>query len=448
MTSPIPLALHTAYAELLDRCGSSAFGDAFPKDGVFVAKTIKGRRYWYFQTSSENGRGQRYVGLETPKLLEQIRNHKDQRSDQRERQALVSALLRSARLARPIPEIGETVKALADAGVFRLRGVLVGTVAYQIYAAMLGVRLAAASIQTGDVDVAQFRNVSVAVEDELPPMLDVLRKVDPSFRPVPHLKSRHSVTSYAAKGGIRVDFLTPNQGPDTDTPARLPALGTDAQQLRYLDFLIHEPEAAVMLYRDGVYVQVPAPQRYAVHKLIVARHRMKGSGKSDKDAKQAETLLDVLIGKRPLELRAAWQEAIGRGKKWRQLLGEGLGLVDPDVRDGVLRVVGSTRDIIPDLDLKFSEPPARYDAHRDVVEFVGEAGGKAVRCAISREALEDHFGAGGADPDGSLRTFRTKRSIIERMARMKYLRRPVEDVGGVLIGTGDVVSLLKGKGSG
>lgn len=163
MTSPISLTLHTAYAELLDRCASSAFGDAFPEDGVFTAKTIKGRRYWYFQSSSEKGRQQRYVGPETSQLLEQIKHHKDQRGDHRDRQALVSALLRSAHLARPIPEIGETVKALADAGVFRLRGVLVGTVAYQTYAAMLGVRLAAASIQTGDVDVAQFRNVSVAM---------------------------------------------------------------------------------------------------------------------------------------------------------------------------------------------------------------------------------------------------------------------------------------------
>jgi hypothetical protein len=49
--------------------------------------------------------------------------------------------VRSFNLPRPIPEIGAVIAALAKAGVFRLRGILVGTVAYQTYAAMLGVRL-------------------------------------------------------------------------------------------------------------------------------------------------------------------------------------------------------------------------------------------------------------------------------------------------------------------
>ncbi|HEX3215461.1 MAG TPA: GSU2403 family nucleotidyltransferase fold protein, partial [Aestuariivirgaceae bacterium] len=49
-------------------------------------------------------------------------------------------------------------------------------------------------------------------------------------------------TSYIAKGGIRVDFLTPNDGPETDEPQSLPALQTDAQPLRSLSFLIREPQ--------------------------------------------------------------------------------------------------------------------------------------------------------------------------------------------------------------
>jgi hypothetical protein len=227
MTSDIPPSLQTAYADLLDRSASAAFSRAFAEDGVFTPKTIRERRYWYFQATQEDGtRKQRYVGPETPELLERIKTHKEARSDQRDRHALVSTLVRSARLPPPEAPIGQIVEALAEAGIFRLRGVLVGTVAYQTYSAMLGIRLSSAAVRTSDVDIAQFRHVSIAVEERVPPtILDALRKVDASFRAVPHMHDRRSVTSYVAKTGIRVDFLTPNRGPDTDAPAPLPALG-------------------------------------------------------------------------------------------------------------------------------------------------------------------------------------------------------------------------------
>ena len=181
------LVLQTTYAELLDRCAQAAFGKSFPADGVFTPKTIRGRRYWYFQLPSKSGRAQIYAGPETPELLQRIEHHQEVRDDERERRSLVSTLVRSFGMPQPIPEIGAIVEALAKAGVFRLRGVLVGTVAYQTYSAMLGTKLPLAALQTGDVDIAQFKNVSVAVEDQTPPVLDVLKQADKSFRPVPTL---------------------------------------------------------------------------------------------------------------------------------------------------------------------------------------------------------------------------------------------------------------------
>src|SRR5262252_5191586 len=290
-----PLLLQTTYAELLDRCNATAFHDAFPPDGNFVSKTVRNKRYWYFQRQSATGREQKYVGPETPQLLEQISQHKQRRDDERERRALVSTLIRALGLPRPLKEIGEVVAALAQAGVFRLRGVLIGTVAYQVYAPMLGVRLPHTILQTGDVDIAQFQNVSVAVEEQIPPVLDLLRSVDKTFRPVPHIHKR-SATSYVAKGGIRVDFLTPNKGPDT-VPKKLPALH-DAEPLRFLDFLIADPGPAVLLHEAGVYVLVPSPQRYAIHKLIVSRRRREGAAKREKDIEQSTALLAVLNEKR------------------------------------------------------------------------------------------------------------------------------------------------------
>jgi hypothetical protein len=443
MPVELPLALRTVYAELLDRAAAADFGHTFPQDGAFVAKMVRGRRYWYFQDATANGRKQRYVGPETPDLLERMAHHKEARENQQDLRALVSTLVRSALLPRPLPPIGETVAALAGAGVFRLRGVLVGTIAYQTYSAMLGERLPAALIQTDDVDIAQFADVSVAVGDAIAPIADVLKRVNPTFRPVPHLRGPEYVTAFKAVRGLRVEFLTPNRGPETDEPRHLPALGIDAHPFRFLDFLIREPEPAVLLHGPGVFVSVPAPQRFALHKLIVARRRPVGAGKSEKDIRQATSLLDVLIRQRPHELRSAWQEAYARGTAWRRLLGEGMGLIQPDVRDRTLKLVGVHRSIVPGLDLQFETPAVGYDSDRDIAFCFGKAGVEGVRCAVSREALEDHFGADGLDRAGRLRIFREHRPLFERFARFKYLTWPIEEPGSVLIRTEDVGELRR-----
>ncbi len=336
---PAPsLVLQTTYAELLERCSQAAFQESFPSDGVFTPKTIRGRRYWYFQLPTKAGRGQKYVGPETPELLQQIERHQEMVADERERRSLVSTLVRSFGMPQPVPEISDVVAALAQAGVFRLRGILVGTVAYQTYSAMLGQKLHVSIMQTGDVDIAQFKNISVAVNDQTSPVLDVLRQADKTFRPVPTIHG-DQITSYAAKGGLRVDFLTPNEGPDTDKPQRLPALQTDAQPLRFLDYLIRDPEPAVILHGAGIYVNVPAPQRFAVHKLMIARRRPEGAAKRDKDVRQAATLLPLLLKKRRHELRSAWEEAYNRGREWRRLLKEGLDDLPTQTRDEMLDAI-------------------------------------------------------------------------------------------------------------
>jgi hypothetical protein len=338
--APPQLVLQTTYAELLERCATYAFNATFTPNGAFTHKTINGRKYWYFQSTNRGERTQRYVGPETPELLKQIENHQEARDDERERRSLVSTLVRSFGMPQPISEIGAIIEALAKAGVFRLRGVLIGTVAYQTYSTMLGSKLPISILQTGDVDIAQFKNVSVAVNDQTPPVLDVLKEADKTFRPVPTVHGEQ-ITSYAAKGGLRVDFLTPNEGADTDKPQRLPAFQTDAQPLRFLDYLIRDPEPAVILHGAGVYVNVPAPQHFAIHKLMIARRRREGEAKRDKDMRQAEALLALLLKRRRHELKSAWEEAYKRGKEWRRLLGEGLDDLTRPVRDEMLTAIAA-----------------------------------------------------------------------------------------------------------
>jgi hypothetical protein len=180
-----------------------------------------------------------------------------------------------------------------------------------------------------------------------------------------------------------------------------------------------------------------------VHKLIVSRRRREGAAKRDKDLQQAEALLEALAQKRPHELKSAWKEAYENGLTWRQLLAEALGQLRPAIRDLTLKVIDGRRSMIPGLDLTFNNPPVRYESSRDVVTFAGTALSSPVLCAVSREALDDHFGADGLGQKGRVETFNKNRSKIELMARSKYLSRPVDELDSVLIKTADVRELLK-----
>src|SRR3546814_18099830 len=152
------------------------------------------------------------------------------------------------------------------------------------------------SLQTGYADFAQHNSMSSSVEDSLPSVLDSLRVVDPTSREVPHRADPKRTTQFENASRYKVEFLTPNRGSDdyVDHASPMPALGgASAQPLRFLDFLIHEPVRTVMLHRSGVPVTVPSPERYAVHKLIVASRRRSdanGAAKREKDVHQAGLL--------------------------------------------------------------------------------------------------------------------------------------------------------------
>lgn len=135
---------------------------------------------------------------------------------------------------------GDVVEALSNAGIFRLRGVLVGTVAYQCYSGLLGVRLPSTAMQTGDADFAQFHSISAAIDDSLPPMLGLLKAIDSTFREIPHQTDSRFTTQYENSKKFKVEFITPNTGSDEHAghATKMPALGgAAAQPLRFLDYL-------------------------------------------------------------------------------------------------------------------------------------------------------------------------------------------------------------------
>jgi hypothetical protein len=234
------------------------------------------------------------------------------------------------------------VEGLARAGFFRLRGVLVGTVAYQCYAAILGRRLSAAAMQTSDADFAQFHDISVAVGDSIPPILDVLRRIDPTFRELPSQMDSRVSTRFVSRGNFKVEFLTPNRGSDDQEgkPVNMPALGGAAAfPLRFLDYLIHQPIRAVMLHGAGVPVLIPAPERYAVHKLIVASRRKTdrdADAKSAKDRIQARSIFGAMIANRQnADFASALMEAWDRGTQWRAEIRKSIATYDDEFQDSL-----------------------------------------------------------------------------------------------------------------
>ena len=321
----ISLAAQTVFAELLQRCLDAEFDEAFSERGNFRRRLKRNRYYWYFQWDQGGRKHEKYVGPVTDKsITDRVKRFQDIKSDFKQRREMVRALIATG-LQTPQFPVGEVVDAFWRAGFFRLRGVLVGTVAYGCYAPVLGVRLPAASLRTDDADFAQFGGVSENIGESLAPPIEILRGVDDSFREAPDMNDPLVTSRYVNQDGFKVEFLTPNRGADAhqSKPAKMKALaGSGAQPLRHLDYLIHQPERSVILHSGGVPVTVPRAERYAVHKLIVAVER-RDQVKSVKDIAQAEGLIDALVQRRGLELGEAWLDAWSVGERWREKLTRG-----------------------------------------------------------------------------------------------------------------------------
>lgn len=223
--------------------------------GSFVSKQIRGNTYWYFQTMAGGRKHQRYLGRESPELLQTMRNASEARSaavaDEQRRRELV-AMLDAGGMVREPATVTAVLRILDQAGVFRSGGVLVGTQPFGCYANMLGVRFESQS------DARRDRAVVVVWSGGANAGRDLR-----SF----HVRGRH----------VRVDFVRPRSAG--------------------LNYLLAEPVAAAIVGGSGILVNVPSPARFAFHHLGTVQRR--------KDLRQAEQLLEVLREDRPGDVRAA-----------------------------------------------------------------------------------------------------------------------------------------------
>lgn len=297
-----PIA-HAAYQDLLRSLKDDAVSDL---RGTPTRVERGGRVYWYDSYRIGNDVRKAYIGEDSPELrlrLERSAALAAAREENQRHRARLIRILRAEGFSGVDVATGSLLGAMQRAGVFRLGGTIVGTQAFRLYEGELGVRHAFdQAAQTNDLDIASFERLSLALEDVVSePLTKVL--ADFEFDPVPSFEPDKVWRWKQSRNELLLEFLTPSfEAAEDLKPLAVP--GVHAQSLHHLNFLIAEPIKVAITYRSGVLVQVPRPERFAVHKLIIADRRKEGpdSLKSAKDRAQAAYLIDILTEDRPDDL--------------------------------------------------------------------------------------------------------------------------------------------------
>lgn len=335
----LSITTQTAYAELVEQLLATDTERSIGQvPGTFVTKDIKGKTYLYFQFSAPGGTTKQvYVGPQSPELDALTRQFELERASvrrDRERVVELAAMLRAGGAAVTDAASARVLGALAESGVFRLGGLLVGTHAFVALGNVLGVRWPTAA-RTEDIDIAATRVLEIAVPDLQADVPKVIESLGMGFLPVPAFSPKDPSTSFKVRGrGLRVDLVTPARKGSTK-PVIVRRLNAAAAPVRFLEYLLDTSQPAALVDGGGILVQVPSPAHFGVHKLLVAQDRPPAfQAKAIKDVAQAAHVLAALEELRPGDVAAAWRDAASRGAQWARALGRGRTLLErrhPDV---------------------------------------------------------------------------------------------------------------------
>ena len=316
----LPAAAQTAYAELYELAQvAEATRSPASLTGKVGWKTIKGKRYAYWQFKEYDRRKREYyLGPEGTAItaIEAARDQATPALEELQRQA--SAALAQGNVPTP-PKHFRIVKRLADYQFFRAGGLLVGTHAFLALGNQLGVAWGSAT-RTLDLDFAHAGpggNVAVALPADLGVnMDDALKSLQMGFLPAMG-GSRGLASQYMSKKepGLRIDFLTVMRRKGEDVAA--PDLSVALVPLKFMDYLLERSGQGVLLDRaDACLVNLPDPARYGLHKLLVAAERGAKHAKYSKDILQALALIDWHLERAPTLLVDAWSDLAARGSGW------------------------------------------------------------------------------------------------------------------------------------
>ena len=340
----LPDTVALQYSELMQHCIHPV------PDGAnlsFKSKKVAGKRYWYLYISLGARRSEHYLGEETTELLDTIDEERalweSTEDDRSTRQRLVAMLVAGGATVTPSNE-GKVIALVERSGMFLAGGVVVGTLAFRAYANMLGV-IWHSELQTRDIDLASDYKFPIVVPRSKKPinLSNILLDSGMGFLEVPALSRKSPSTKFKIRGQeLTVELLTPMRGRDTAKPIEIPGLSAFAEPIRFLDYLLEDIQPATLLYKHGVFITVPAPARFAFHKLVVSQRRRAGAiEKIKRDLTQAEQLFEVLIEGRPGDLILAYDAAKKMGEKFIQQLTLGMQSINPEVSASVRRIARS-----------------------------------------------------------------------------------------------------------
>jgi hypothetical protein len=326
--SPLSLSAQTAYAELQDQLRIQAIDRFRMLPGAFHKQTQKGKSYIYYGYRDLDGTSRMaYVGPEDSRVLELIKKHDAVKVG--DAHSRIKAQAKSAEALGCVTTLTKhfrVVNRLEQYGFFGAGGILIGTHAFLVMGNMLGVRWMSSNL-TMDVDFAHAgKNVSIALGANVKMSVhDALSSLEMGLLPI---------TEFSGKTGaqyrnpqdpeLRLDFVTPQTR--TGGPVILPELGLALECLKFMEYSLVNTTQAVMLSKVGAcIVNIPAPERYAVHKLIIYGERPVGDrSKANKDLGQAAAIFKVLFeGGNAGLVRDAWTDALSRGPGWVKRLNQG-----------------------------------------------------------------------------------------------------------------------------
>jgi hypothetical protein len=268
-----------------------------------------------------------YVGPEHQRVTELIKKYQELKLDDLTQK--IRGLARSAEAlgcANTLTKHFRVVNRLEQYGFFGAGGILIGTHAFLAMGNMLGVKWLSSNL-TMDVDFAHAgKNVSIALGANVKISVhDALNSLEMGLLPITQFSGKTGAQYRNPKDPeLRLDFVTPQTR--SGGPVVLPELGLALECLKFMEFSLVGTTQAVLLSTEGAcIVNIPAPERYAVHKLIIYGERPTSErAKSNKDIAQAAAIFKVLFdaGNEDL-IRNAWADALSRGPGWVKRLNQG-----------------------------------------------------------------------------------------------------------------------------
>lgn len=316
----LPLSAQTAYAELFSQTQAFELDNALAGlVGAFHRRTLKGRAYWYFGYRDIDQRLRMvYVGPDSDRVQSLVHRFEQMRRD---KPLAPPARMAIAAGCTPVaPKHFRLIRRLAEYGFFRAGGILIGTHAFLALGNMLGVRWRDGAA-TLDVDSAHAgRNVSLA----LPAGLKVgvhgaLESLETGLLPVTQFRAKIG-THYRnpANSELRLSLVTAIS--HNGTPAVMADQNLTLEPQKFVELLLEQPlQGCVFSNQGACIVNIPAPERYAVHKLIAYGERLgREEDTASKDILQAASLVSYFLQNDQTEVfNAAWRKALSCGTDWQ-----------------------------------------------------------------------------------------------------------------------------------